>query len=101
MGTAPVALLRRVPFFGSLSDQELAQLSERFHERRYDRGSPVTSVGSSGVGFFVIAEGRATVRLHAEAIRRIGPGDHFGEIALIDGGRRSRQIVADTNMLCF
>jgi CRP-like cAMP-binding protein len=96
-----VELLKRVPFLAKAGESELVALAPRFTERRYGSGSPVTSGGSSGVGFFVVAEGRATVRLHGEAVRRIGPGDHFGEIALVDGGRRSAEIVADTNMLCL
>jgi CRP/FNR family transcriptional regulator, cyclic AMP receptor protein len=98
---APVALLKRVPLFTSLSDEELAELAQRFRERRCGRGSPATSKGSSGVGFFVIAEGRAVVNVHGETVRRLGPGDYYGEISLIDGGRRSAQIVAETNLVSY
>jgi CRP-like cAMP-binding protein len=98
---APLGLLKRVSLLASLTDGELAQLAERFRERRCDRGCPATSEGSGGVGFFVIAQGEATVRVHGEVVRRLGPGDHFGEVAVIDGGRRSAQIVADTNVLCY
>jgi len=98
---APFELLRKVRLFDSLGDDELAQLAQRFRERRCDRGSAATSIGSAGIGFFVIAEGHAVVNVHGEAIRRLGPGDFFGEVAVIDGGRRSAQIVAETNMLSY
>jgi CRP/FNR family transcriptional regulator, cyclic AMP receptor protein len=98
---APVELLRKVPLFNSVTDAELAELAQRFRERRCDRGSAATSQGSAGIGFFVIGEGRAVVKLHGEPVRRLGPGDFFGDVAIIDGGRRSAQIVAETNMLAY
>jgi CRP/FNR family transcriptional regulator, cyclic AMP receptor protein len=98
---APVALLKQVSLFASLDDQELARLASRFRERRCDRGSPATSRGSAGVGFFVIAHGRAVVKVHGETVRQLGPGDYYGEISMIDGGRRSAQIIADTNLISY
>jgi CRP/FNR family cyclic AMP-dependent transcriptional regulator len=98
---APLALLKRVSLFASLSDEELAELAQRFRERRCDRGSAATSKGSSGVGFFVIAEGQAIVNVHGDTVRRLGPGDYYGEISLVDGGRRTAQILADTNLLSY
>lgn len=98
---APFKLLRKVRLFDSLGDDELAQLAQRFRERRCDRGSAATSEGSAGVGFFVIAEGHAVVKVHGEPVRRLGPGDFFGEVAMIDGGRRSAQIVAETNLVSY
>ena len=98
---APLQLLRKVRLFDSLSDDELVQLSQRFREKRCDRGSKATSLGSSGIGFFVIAEGHAIVKLYGEVVRRLGPGDFFGEVAAIDGGRRSAEIIAESNMLSY
>ena len=57
----PVDVLRRVPLLSGLQDEELAELGARFRERVYDAGAPVVSRGSSGVGFFIIAEGEAVV----------------------------------------
>jgi CRP/FNR family cyclic AMP-dependent transcriptional regulator len=98
---APTRLLERVPLFAHLDELELTAVAQRFRERRFDQGTEVTSERSHGVGFFVIAEGTATVRVHGDAVRRIGPGEHFGEVAAVDGGRRSARLVADTNMVCY
>lgn len=98
---APVDLMRRVSLFSALDDAELAKLAERCQERRFNDGAPVTTAGARGNGFFVIAEGRATVRVHGRVQRRLGRGDYFGELALIDGGRRTADISADTDMLCY
>ena len=95
---APVQLLRRVPLLAAVDDSELGDLAERFCERSYDRGAPIVSRGSSGVGFFIIAEGEATVDAGGAKFAHLGKHDFFGEVALIDGGRRSADITAETNV---
>jgi CRP-like cAMP-binding protein len=97
----PVDVLRRVPLFSNLQDDDLADLAVRFRERVYDAGAPVVSRGSSGSGFFVIAEGEAVVGTPANPKARLRKHDFFGEISLIDGGRRSADITAETNMRCW
>ncbi|HEY3187965.1 MAG TPA: cyclic nucleotide-binding domain-containing protein [Solirubrobacteraceae bacterium] len=94
-------VLRRVPLLEGVDEDELAELAERFRERLYDRGSPVVSKGSAGAGFFIIAEGEATVGTGGRATGHLSKNDFFGEVALIDGGRRSADITADTNMRCW
>ena len=98
---APVHLLRRVRIFECLDDAELEQLSGRFQQRTFDRGSPVVSAGSSGLGFFVVGEGEATVRVRGEVARTLKKGDCFGEVALVDGGKRSADIVAESHLHCY
>src|SRR3954449_11906047 len=97
----PVDLLRRVPLLEGLADDDLAELATRFRERVYDAGAPVVSRGSSGAGFFVIAEGEATVSAVDRPAARLGRHDFFGEVALLDGGRRSADITPLTNLRCW
>jgi CRP-like cAMP-binding protein len=97
----PVDVLRRVPLLAGVDDGALIALAKRFQERAYDRGAPVVSKGSSGAGFFIIGEGEATVLKGGVPAGRLRRHDCFGEVALIDGGRRSADIVADTNMCCW
>ena len=96
----PVEVLRRVPLMSKVDDAVLAELAPRFVELVYDRGTAIVSKGSNGAGFFIIAEGEATVDVAGggSTVARIGPGECFGEIALIDGGKRSRDITATTNV---
>jgi CRP/FNR family cyclic AMP-dependent transcriptional regulator len=99
--SAPIETLRRVPLFADLPDRELELLSRQLHERRFPEGSAVTTEGSTGAGFFVISEGNATVSVGGEPRATIGPGDYFGEIALIDDGVRTASITAATDLLCY
>jgi CRP/FNR family cyclic AMP-dependent transcriptional regulator len=99
--SAPIETLRNVPLFVELDERELEQLARQMHERRFPEGADVTSEGAGGAGFFVIAEGNADVAVGGEHRASIGPGDFFGEIALIDTGVRSASITATTELLCY
>ena len=70
-------------------------------ERTFRAGETVTEEGRAGAGFFVIAEGEAEVSSHGERRRDLGPGDHFGEIALITDTDRTATITAKTDLRCF
>ena len=76
-------------------------MSREMSERTFPQGSEVTATGRTGVGFFIIDAGSATVRIGDRVVATLGPGDHFGEMALIDGGARSADIVADSELRCF
>ena len=91
----------RVQLFEGLEKRELSRLANAFKERRYTAGSTVASEGETGAGFFVIAEGTASVSVAGEKRGALQAGDYFGEIALIDAGERSATITADTDMVCY
>ena len=93
--------LRQVPLFSNLDEKDLDQLSRQMHERRFPEGAEVTTEGATGAGFFVIAEGNADVSIGGQHRTTLGPGDHFGEVALIDDGVRSASITAATDLLCY
>ena len=69
-------------------------------ERTFSEGSVIATEGQSGVGFFLIEEGNASVSIGGEQIRTLVPGDYFGEIALIDDGPRTATVVAATDLRC-
>ena len=94
-------LLRQVPLFAELDRRELRRVESSLHERTFSAGETVLSEGMAGVGFFVILEGQAHVTVHGEERGTLGPGDHFGEIALITGTERTATIVADTDLRCL
>jgi CRP/FNR family transcriptional regulator, cyclic AMP receptor protein len=95
-----VETLGGVPLFRGVKPKELKKLAGRMQERTFAEGDAITTEGKSGVGFFVIEDGNATVSIDGKIVRTLGPGEYFGEIALIDSGPRSATIVASTDLRC-
>jgi CRP/FNR family cyclic AMP-dependent transcriptional regulator len=93
--------LQAVPLFSELSRKDLQSLAGTMRERTYKAGEPVTEEGEGGIGFFVIDEGEAEVSVEGRSRRVLGPGDHFGEVALLTGSPRTATIVATTDLHCF
>jgi CRP/FNR family transcriptional regulator, cyclic AMP receptor protein len=101
MAEAPVELLRRVPLFADFDKGDLDRLARSFKERTFEAGSAVAAEGRGGAGFFVIESGEGTVSVRGSEHGKVGPGDYFGEIALIDEGARSATITADSDLHCY
>ncbi|HUJ54570.1 MAG TPA: cyclic nucleotide-binding domain-containing protein [Gaiellaceae bacterium] len=97
----PLETLKKVPLFADLDDRELGQIASTLRERRYKAGDSLTEEGAGGVGFFVVEEGEADVTVGGEQRGSIGPGDYFGEIALLTDSPRTATLVARTDMLCY
>ena len=98
---APLAeVLQRVALFADLDEDELAQVAAVFKERRFAAGETVIQQGSGAAAFFVIASGEARVLVDGEERRTLGPGDHFGEMALIDAGTRTATVIASGPLVC-
>lgn len=98
---APVDLIQKVPLFADLDRKELQDLAGWFKERTFSEGEEVVSEGRGGIGFFVIEEGQAGVSVHGDERASLGPGDYFGEVALIDEGARSATITAKSNLRTY
>jgi CRP-like cAMP-binding protein len=98
---ATVDMLRRVPLFAGLEKRELEEIAGSMRERRVAAGGMVVEQGAGGAGFFIVDEGEADVFVDGEHRNTIGPGDYFGEIALLTGSDRTATITAKTDMLCY
>jgi len=94
---APVELIKQVPLFKELSDRDLKSLATSFTERNFTSGTELTHEGQGAAGFFVIESGEAVVTVDGEERRKLGPGDYFGEIALISRGSRTATITATSD----
>ena len=101
MAEAPVELLQRVPLFSDFERGELERLARTFKQRTFPEGSTVADEGRTGAGFFVIESGEASVSVRGADRGKLGPGDYFGEIALIDDGARSATVTADSDLRCY
>jgi CRP/FNR family cyclic AMP-dependent transcriptional regulator len=101
MAGAPTDLLERIPLFSDLEHRDLEQIAGSMKQRRFSPGETIAAEGEQGVGFFVIEDGRAKVTVHGEERRTLGPGDYFGEVALISGSDRTATVTADGDLTCW
>jgi CRP-like cAMP-binding protein len=94
-------LLRQVPLFADLERKELEDIASAMKSRTFSAGQEIAVEGESGVGFFVIEDGQAKVTVGGQERRTLGPGDYFGEIALITHGARTATVTADTDLKTY
>jgi CRP/FNR family transcriptional regulator, cyclic AMP receptor protein len=93
--------LRHVQLFNGLSQRQLRRLARDFRERTFKPGTSMLRQGHmSGVDFFVITEGEASVSVDGKEVERLGPGDHFGELALIGRQARAATVTAESPLRC-
>jgi CRP/FNR family transcriptional regulator, cyclic AMP receptor protein len=101
MASEAVDLIAGVPLFQGLEKRELEDVARTVHERTFNPGDTVAQEGQGGVGFFVIKDGVAKVTIAGDEVRRLGPGDYFGEIALITEGARTATVTAESELRCY
>lgn len=93
--------LASVRLFSGLNQRQLRKLAKHVKERQFRPGVAVVKEGTmSGVGFFIVAEGEAIVSVDGNEVARLGPGDHFGELALITEDVRTATVTAHTRLRC-
>lgn len=100
MADARIQQLRSVPLFAGCTDKELGFIASRVDEVDIPAGKVLTEKGRRGGDFFIILEGQAEVDAD-QGKRTLGPGDFFGEIALIDNGPRTATVKATAAMRCL
>jgi SulP family sulfate permease len=98
---APTEVLQRVPLFSDLDRRDLERIAGSMKERTFNAGDTVLVEGESGVGFFVIDDGHATVSVGGNERRKLGPGDYFGEVALLAQTDRTATVTADDELRCY
>jgi CRP-like cAMP-binding protein len=100
------AFLVTTPFFGGLSDASLDLLVSMLVERRFDLGASIVAEGEPGRSMYIVHSGELVVSKIAESGRvirmtRLGPGDFFGEMTLIEPETRSATVVAETSTVLY
>jgi CRP-like cAMP-binding protein len=93
------ARLKDVPFFGAMSEQDLAAVAQQTDETSVTAGSVLAREGELGDDFFVIESGTAEVTRGGVPVAQLGAGDFFGEIALIREERRTATVTATSPMV--
>ena|SRR5579862_4801778 len=84
--------LGNVPLFDGLSGDELEQLATWFEVKTVSEGVKLASEGAAGYSFYVLVAGTAVVAVDDEAVATYGPGDFFGEMAILAGTRRNATV---------
>jgi CRP-like cAMP-binding protein len=87
--------------FESLSAKDRGRLAQDLQERRFAPGETITGEDTGGVAFFLLGEGTARVAVDGVDVGSLGPGDTFGEIALLSGGNRSAAVTAEGDVQCW
>jgi CRP-like cAMP-binding protein len=96
MSAAAAEDLAGIPLFDSLEPDERAAIAPWFELENVSPGVNLTGEGASGYSFFVLRGGTATVTVSGEEVRVLGPGDFFGELALLGDGRRTATVTTAT-----
>lgn len=92
------AQLDAIPLFAELTLDQRASVASSCEELAAKAGSTLVQEGDFGYGMFAITYGTADVIIDGAVVRTLGPGDMFGEIAVLSGGRRTATVVAVTDM---
>ncbi|HJR94519.1 MAG TPA: cyclic nucleotide-binding domain-containing protein [Gaiellaceae bacterium] len=89
-----IELLRRIPLFAECTKAELIEVAISADEREAPAGQDLTEQGQRGQEFFILVEGSVTVRRSGRKLADLGPGDWFGEIAILTYKRRTATVTA-------
>lgn len=90
-----------MPLFAGSSKRALRGILEWTKEYKYRPGATLVREGTQGQTLFVVMEGYAKVVRGGKTITRLGPGDYFGETAMLDGRARTASVVADGPVHCL
>jgi len=93
-----VTRLSKVPLFSGCSQRDLQTIARVVKDIDHEDGTVIAREGEPGIGLFVIADGTAVVTIGGAKKATLGPGDFFGEIALLDGGPRTATVTATSDV---
>lgn len=94
-------LLARAPLFASVDTEGIARIASRVVEVEFPKDHVIARQGDVGTGFFLVASGSVRVVRDGETIAKLGPGDFFGELSVLDGQPRIAQVIADEPTVCL
>lgn len=99
--SSEMTYLMQVPIFKDLPARSLESVARSMMERIYEPGATIVRQGDPGLGFFLITEGRVEVSHDGHRIRELGPGEFFGEMALMEERPRSATVTARERTRCL
>ena len=90
---AVVEMLEKVPLWSGLSKKELKSMVRVSKERRFESGDTIVKKGEGGIGFYLIIDGTVEIRSDGNTLSKLGPGQFFGEMSVLDNQPRSADVV--------
>ncbi|MGZ4680996.1 MAG: cyclic nucleotide-binding domain-containing protein [Acidimicrobiales bacterium] len=93
-GNKNVERLQDVALFSACTDRELTQIARAMDEVSVSAGKEIVTQGTLGHEFYLIVDGRAKVSRDGATVAELGPGQYFGEMALLDGAPRNATVTA-------
>jgi CRP-like cAMP-binding protein len=94
-------LLSACPLFLGIGADGIAALAGRATEVEFPAGHVIARQGEIGTGFFVVVEGSVRVVRDGAVLARLGPGEFFGELSVLDGQPRNAMVAAETATVCL
>jgi len=89
-------LLTKVPLFSACTKKEIDLIDRRTETVNVPEGKVLITEGAAGAEFFIIVTGAATVSRHGQEVAQLGPGDYFGDLALLDRAPRNATVTTTT-----
>lgn len=90
---AVIEMLEKAPLWSGLSKKELKSMVSASRERRFESGDTIVKKGEGGVGFYLILDGSVEIRSDGNTLSKLGPGQFFGEMSVLDNQPRSADVV--------
>ncbi|HEV3132149.1 MAG TPA: cyclic nucleotide-binding domain-containing protein [Acidimicrobiales bacterium] len=99
MAARPKALdLKTIWLFSSCTASELRKIRSSLDEIEVPKGKVLVEEGRIGLEFFIVVTGKAVVTRNGKKVATLGPGDYFGELALLDRRPRSASVTSETDL---
>lgn len=98
---AVIAMLEKNPLWSGLDRKDLKAIVKVAMERKFETGDIILSRGEGGVGFYLIRDGSVEIKSDGNILAKLGPGQFFGEMAILDNQPRSADVVAAEPSRCL
>jgi CRP-like cAMP-binding protein len=96
-----IELIRAAPLFEGVDADDLGGIADRIVEIEFPAAGVIVRQGEIGTGFFIVVRGAVRVVRDGDTIARLGPGEFFGELSVLDQRPRNAQVVADEPTICL
>jgi CRP/FNR family cyclic AMP-dependent transcriptional regulator len=96
-----LGMLEKTSLWSGLSKRDLKAIAKLSKERSYEPGETIVRKGEGGVGFYLIIEGAVDIKSDGKTLTKLGPGQFFGEMSVLDNQPRSADVVVVEPTRCL